>query len=457
VGLSARWVWLVIACWLAVAAAGTETTPGPAAAPMDTPQYASPQHPSSPRRADGKPITALSWGVVDVGTGQILYGKELLARRFPASTTKLLTTLLCLEAVEAGKVSLDDIVIVSHSASQVLESGLWLSEGEPISFRDLLIGVMVRSANDAAFAVAERVGGSVERFVQMMNERAEQLGCVDTHFVNPHGLHWGPYQEPIGDEHYSTGYDLLKITMACWRYPLFQQLCMMDGEKVTWLPPPPEIAARLPKREKKPGEPAPKPHEPWRIIHNRNRLLSLYPECIGVKTGYTKQAGACLVSAARRGDREVIAVTLHSLSGQDRWLESEAILRAGLDDFTPVTMLNAGEQVASAPVKHGLAASAPLVAASSINVLQHRLEPAPEVHVQVSTAVPAPVLAGLPMGVATVAPPGRPAQQVALLAAEDVPVKPPAWASWPTWPLVVLFGIGLVIYGALAEAHRRRG
>jgi len=432
-----------------------QTAPGLVPAPLDPPAYAAPQHPGSPRRADGKPITALSWGVADVGTGQILYAHDLLSRRFPASTTKLMTTLLCLEAVEAGRVRLDDMVTVSQAASQVLESGLWLSEGEPISFRDLLIGVMVRSANDASYAVSEHLAGSVEGFVALMNDRARRLGCVDTHFVNPHGLHWGAHMEPIGDEHYSTGYDLLAIAMACWRYPLFQELCRMDGVKVSWLPPPPEIAARQP--QPKEGEPPPPRREPWRIIHNRNRLLSLYPECVGIKTGYTKQAGACLVSAARRGEREVIAVTLHSLSGQERWSESEAILRAALDDFVPVTLVGAGQQVAEAPVRQGLARSTPLVAAEPITLLQHRLEPLPAVRVQVSQPVPAPVLAGLPMGVAKVEPPGRPPRQVSLLSAADVPARPPALASWPTWPAVVLFAIGLVIYGALAEADRRRG
>lgn len=424
---------------------------------MDPPAYAAPQHPSSPQRKDGLPLTALSWGVVDVGTGQILYAHELLARRFPASTTKLMTTLLCLEAVEAGRVQLDEMVSVSREASQVLESGLWLSEGEPISFRDLLVGVMVRSANDAAYAVAERVGGSADAFVAMMNDRARQLGCVDTHFVNPHGLHEGLRRENIGDEHYSTGYDLLKIAMACWRYPLFQELCLMDGVKVTWLPQPPEVLARLPQPDPKKGEKVPPPHESFRIINNRNRLLSLYPECIGIKTGYTRQAGACLVSAARRGDREVIAVTLHSLSGQDRWVESEAILRAALDDFVAVTLLSEGQQVAQAPVRQGQSATAPLIAAEPIALLQHVMEPLPEVQVQVAHAVPAPVLAGLPMGVARVEPPGRPAQQVALLAAADVPARPSLLAHWRTWPAVMLFAIGLVIYGACAEADRRRG
>ena len=429
--------------------------PGPSPAPLDPPAYAAPHHPISPHRADGKPITALSWGVVDVGTGQILYAHDLLTRRFPASTTKLMTTLLALEAIESGAASLDDVCVISKDAASVLESGLWLAEGERITFRDLLIGVMVRSANDAAFAVAEHVAGSVDQFVTLMNLRAAKLGCLDTHFVNPHGLHWGPHQEPIGDQHYTTGYDLLKIAMAAWRHPFFQELCLMDGVKVSWNEPPqPPEGSKI---ERQKGEPAPQPHEPYRVINNRNKLLTMYDECIGIKTGYTKQAGACLVSAASRGDREVLAVTLHSLSGQDRWLESEAILRAGLDDFANANLLQAGQAVANAPVDGGLKSAVPLVSAGSIEVLHHRLEPLPQAQVQVTRPVPAPVLAGLPMGVAQAVVPGRPTQQVALLAASDVPVAPPALAHWRTWPMVMLFGIGLVLYGALAEAHRRRG
>lgn len=417
---------------------------------LDPPTLASPDPPSEPRRPDGLAFTCPVRGVVDVGTGRILYGRNLTERRHPASTTKVLTTLLALEAIEDGRARLDEVVKVSADAAAVGESGLWLSPGEPITLRDLLIGVMVRSANDAAYAVGERIGGSADGFVALMNQRAQELGCIDSHFVNPHGLHHGLHGEPIGDQHYTTGYDLLLITLECWRHPFFKQLCLMDGETVSWVTvpaPPPE-----PGKKAKP-EP---PHANQRIIHNRNKLLSRYNECVGVKTGYTKQAGACLISAARRGRREVLAVTMHSASGLDRWIEGEALLRWGLDEFEQVRLLGAGQTLGQAKVRGGREAEVEVVTTGGLELVRPVAQPDPPVRVQVEPTLRAPLMAGLPVGWVEVDLGQGNRQRIALVAAADVPLAGDGRHLNFGW-LLSLTILGLFGYGTIAEAHRRRG
>lgn len=409
-------------------------TPGRLAAP----ELTEPPVFDEPRRPDGKPLTCLARGVVDVETGQILYGRCLTQRMFPASTTKIMTTLLALESLEAGRARLDDVITISKPAAEVIESGLWMVPGEHLTLRDLLVGVMVRSANDAAYAVAEYLGGTPEAFVDRMNQRARELGCLDAHFVNPHGLHMGLHGEDVGDQHYLTAYDLLLITMAAWRFPLFRELCLMDGEPIGW-----ENVDPGPKKK----------HPNRRIIHNRNKLLRSYFECIGVKTGSTRQAGACLVSAARRGDREVLAVALNCSSGGDRWMDSEALLRYGLDAFERRTILPAGQPVAAMRIR-GSRRALPVVTTEGLTAVLPRQAPAPRARLEAASRLRAPIPAGLPVGWAMVDLPQGEQRRVTLVTSQDLPgLRRRVGLA----PFALLLLLGLVSYGALAEAHCRGG
>lgn len=422
----------------------TEPAGAPAvvAGRLQRPDVPAPVWPTAPRRADGQPFTCAGYILADVATGQILVAHNPTARLYPASTTKIMTTLLALEDVAAGRVSLDDEVTVSKRAAEVEESGIWLTENEHISLHDLLVGVMVRSANDAAYMVAEYLGGGdAQAFVDRMIQRAEELGCVDTRFVNPHGLHRGLHREPNGDEHYSTPYDLLRITFEAWRHPFFRELCVMDKVPIAWenVDPDPEQA-----------------HAVQRILANRNKLLHRYDECVGVKTGYTRQAGACLVSAARRGNREVLAVTMKSPRAEDRWQESEALLRFGLDEFTERTLVQENMVYSKVPVTGGQADNVGAVAAGGVRVLLHRDESEPQVSYRLVPALAAPLATGLPLGWTVVEVVGRRELTVPLLAANDVPAsraglhRPRPLGTW------VLYAMGLILYGALAEAYLRR-
>ena len=198
--------------------------------------------------------------LMEAESGRVLYEQNAHEERLIASITKLMTALV---ALESGH-DLEETVTVGEACTRAEGSSLYLRPGEEISLKGLLYGVMLRSGNDAALAVAEHCGGSVEEFVGRMNEKAAQLGMVNSHFANPNGLN--------AEGHYSSAYDMALLARAC-----------LENEALA------EIAAT--KSATVDG----------RVLTNHNKLLWQYEGCIGLKTGYTEKAGRTLVSAARRG------------------------------------------------------------------------------------------------------------------------------------------------------------
>jgi D-alanyl-D-alanine carboxypeptidase (penicillin-binding protein 5/6) len=213
--------------------------------------------------------------VIDALSGLVLYEKNADARYFPASTTKIITALL---VIEGG--SLDQEVEVTEEDARVGESSLDIRPGQRFSRMQMLYGLMLKSANDVAHALGRDNGGTMAAFAQKMTDRARELGCTDTHFTNPHGLHH--------PEHYTTPRDLATITRAAMNQPVFRQL--VSTRRAFWIN----------------GETT------VRTLDNHNRLLDRFPGCIGVKTGYTIPAQQVLASAATRGGREAIAVVMHT-------------------------------------------------------------------------------------------------------------------------------------------------
>jgi D-alanyl-D-alanine carboxypeptidase (penicillin-binding protein 5/6) len=230
--------------------------------------------------------------VIDSLSGEILYEKNAYEQRFPASTTKILTALL---VIEAG--GLDKEVVVKESDTQAEPSWLEIKPGERFTRREMLYGVLLKSANDVAQALARDNAGSNEAFAEKMTRRARELGAKNSQFRNPHGL-----PDP---EHYSTAYDLAVIARAAMQQPLFRRIVA----SVTY---------------------------PWitgdgRILqlYNHNKLLRLFPGCTGLKTGWTRASQHTLVSAALRGNREVIAVVLKT-NKPGVWEDSKKLLEYGL-------------------------------------------------------------------------------------------------------------------------------
>lgn len=266
-----------------------------------------PTHPSSKVFAQQISVNSYSAIIIDQKTGRVFYEKNAHEPRLIASITKIMTAIL---AIESGK--MNEIVTVSPNATRVEGSSVYLQPGEKIKLEDLVYGLMLRSGNDAAYAIAEHVGGSVEGFVFLMNEKAEQLGMKNTHFANPHGL-------DDHENHYSSAYDMAILTKYAMENEQFQ-----------------EISATKVYR-------TPDPKGNWdRVWYNKNKLVTgLYNYSTGGKTGYTKRAKRTLVSTASKGGMDLIAVTLNTPSSTD-WNEHIQMFEYVFNNYEYETILSEG-------------------------------------------------------------------------------------------------------------------
>ena len=237
-------------------------------------------------------VVAQSAAVVDSYSGDFLFAKNENAKQYPASSTKILTALIVIESGD-----LDHLVAVDLADTKVEPSSLGLKPGEQYTRRQLLFGLLLKSANDVAMALARDNAGSVSAFAEKMNLRAAQLGATSSHFVNPHGLH-----DP---NHYTTAHDLVLIGRAAMQQPLFREI--VSTVYYTWRAPSGQINQ----------------------LRNHNRLLRHFAGCNGLKTGYTRIAQQVLVSSALRGGHEVISVVLHT-DKPGIWDDSKALLSYGL-------------------------------------------------------------------------------------------------------------------------------
>ncbi|ANS74892.1 peptidase M15 [Paenibacillus yonginensis] len=238
--------------------------------------------------------------LIDVESGRLLYSKQGDERLPIASLTKIMTAIV---AIENG--GLDKPVKVSAKAFGKEGSSIYLKLGEEMTLENMLYGLMLRSGNDAATAIAEHVGGSEEGFVHLMNQKAEMIGLKHTHFMNPHGLDH--------KEHYSTANDLAKLTAYALHNPVFREIVSTRHKK------------------------APNPNESWDYDWlNKNKMLRMYEGADGVKTGFTKIARRCLVSSATRSGQQLAAVTLND---GDDWNDHAKMLDFGFANFPLQTLV----------------------------------------------------------------------------------------------------------------------
>lgn len=253
--------------------------------------------------------------VMDVNTGRVLYSYNSDVKLPMASTTKIMTVLL---AIEKGKI--DDIVNVSRRAATEEGSSIYLKEGEQIKLEDLLYGIMLRSGNDAAVAVAEHLCGSVENFVELMNKKAKSIGVNNTNFSNPHGL--------PDDNHYTTAYDLALITCYALKNESFRKIVKTQRKSISG---PPGVS--------------------WnRAFLNKNKMLWQYDGGDGVKTGYTKKAGRCLVSSATKNGWQLVSVVLNC---SDWWNYSSKLLDYGFENYDNVKIVDKESTLIKMNVKKG--------------------------------------------------------------------------------------------------------
>ncbi len=253
--------------------------------------------------------------IMDVNSGRILYSKNMDEKLAMASTTKIMTTFV---AIESGR--LEEKVTVSRKASNTGGSSIYLREGERHSVHDLLYAIMLRSGNDAAVAVAEHIGGSVEGFADLMNRKAQEIGAKNTQFANPHGL------DSAG--HYTTAHDLALITAHALQNPIFADI--VSSKKKTIEGP---------------------SNENWdRIMINKNKMLWQFDGGDGVKTGYTKKAGRCLVSSATRDGMQLVCVVLNCGS---MWDDSSALLEHGFKNYSIEKIVDKDNYIKVVEVKNG--------------------------------------------------------------------------------------------------------
>ena len=308
-------------------------------------------------------IEAQSAILMDAKTGEILYEKNSRIRRAPASTTKVLTAII---AIESGR--LDDEVQISLRAASTSGSSMHLSAGQRILLRELVTGLLLRSGNDAAVAIAEHLAGSVENFASLMNHKVELLNAIDSHFVNPHGLN-----DPL---HYSTAFDLAWITRYALTNPFFASIVNTRETNIDWL------------------DRGGKEHD--QSLKNTNKLLWLLAEVDGVKTGTTSQAGPCLISSATRGNQQLIAVVLHDHS---RWNDSMQLLKYGFDAYELYDYASTNDIACAIPIENGLSPVVDAVVNSQASLV---VKAADYEHVTVAVDLPekikAPVYQGQKIG-----------------------------------------------------------
>lgn len=215
-------------------------------------------------------ISACNGILVDGGSGEVLYEKQADTRGYPASTTKIMTALVTLDICEEQNISKEQKITIPPEAVGVEGSSMYLKKGEKKTIEEMLYGIMLVSGNDGATALASCMGGTVDNFVEKMNQKAEELGCSNTHFVNPTGLFDG--------NHYTTARDLAIISMEAMKNPTFAKVVGTTS---------------------------------WKNYHNKNKTVYQYEGGTGIKIGYTKASGRTLVASSKRQDTELICVLLN--------------------------------------------------------------------------------------------------------------------------------------------------
>ena len=306
--------------------------------------------------------------LMEKSSGEIIYEKNADQRLPPASVTKVMTMLLVAEAIDSGKLSLEDTVTGSANARSMGGSQIWLEDGEQMSVQEMLKCVAVVSANDCAVALAEHLAGSEEAFVAQMNVRAAELGCQNTNFCNCTGLF-------DDDDHYTSARDLAILSRELLKHSWIRQYTTIWIDSI------------------RNGEFG---------LSNTNKLIRYYNGATGLKTGYTSKAGHCLAASAERNGTEYIAVVLHGENSNDRFEAAKTLLNYGFANYT-VVPLRPETALAPIPVTLGTAdAVQPVCAGEESMLLEKNRAAGLQYDLQLADTLTAPVKAGEKLGELTV-------------------------------------------------------
>ena len=335
-----------------------------------------------PAASASEPFRVAAKGAVliDADSGRVLFAQNADKRLPMASTTKVMTTLLALE--NAG---LDEMVTAGKNAAGVPGTSLYLSRGETLSMEHMLYGLMLRSGNDAAVAVAEHVAGSVPAFAAMMNAKAEALGA-NAHFVNPHGLD--------AEGHGISALGLALVMREAMKNEAFRKITGTRRKIIPWVG-----------------------NAYSRVLENKNRLLRTYSGANGGKTGYTGRAGRCLVFSAERDSLSLIGAVLNCPT----WFDTAAaMLDYGFENFRSEVALQRGQRIDTVPVTGGVSKSVDIVADAPLRTAVP-IGQSVTVARRLPKQIEAPVRAGQPVGTAQLIIDGQALAECRLIAASDVP------------------------------------
>ena len=382
--------------------------------------------------------------VMDADTGKILYEKDSRSKREPASTTKIVTCMLALENLD-----LDQVITVKHDAQQ-MGSIINVKKDEKIRTEDLLYALMLPSANDAAVALAEEIGGTVENFCEMMDEKARECGAENTHFRNPNGLNWQGQED-----HLTTAYDLAVITREAMKNSTFRKLVstttytipatnkskerrLLLTNKLLW-----DDAARALSEKMNSAEDSSK-----KVEVKKTKEVPSYDGAIGVKTGLTSTAGGCFVGAVERNGRELISVVLHS-GNDDRFFDTIKLWDYSFDSFYEThKVIATGEKIGKVRVKRGAHRHVKAIAQEDILVTALKGEDVSGLRTEFEKLeLQAPVSKGDKIGTVKIYNGDKLVNQVEVLAAETIEKGGPlSVIGIPDWLAVMIYiAAGLIL------------
>lgn len=334
-------------------------------------------------------LNAKSAILMEEATGNILYESNPDERLPIASVTKVMTMLLIMEAVDSGKISLDDMVTVSENAMSYGGSTMFLETGEQLTVNDMLKGIAVASANDGCVAMAEHLAGSESAFVDMMNEKAKELGMENTHFMNTNGLD--------EDDHYSSARDVAIMSRELMKHETIFNYTSI------WMD-----TLRGGKFQ----------------LANTNKLIRFYDGANGLKTGSTSKALCCLSAAAKRNDMQLIAVVLGAPTSAERFASAKSLLDYGFANYAVNTQITAGDEVQKIAVEKGVDKEVGVVAGDSCSTLVKKgQEDNITKEIKIDETITAPIEAGQKIGTMTISRDGEVIADIDLNASSAVEKK----------------------------------
>ncbi len=363
-------------------------------------------------------VSAASAIIIDAGSGKVLWSKDAETSRYPASTTKIMTGMLLVE-----RCTPNETIVAPPEIETVKESSMHLKPGERISAHDMLYAMMLRSANDGAYAVAKHISGSIPAFSKLMNDRAAAIGCTNTHFDNPNGLN--------DKNHWTCAHDLARIAREAMRLEPFEEVVRTQKY---------QVHRSINQKDTH--------------MVTRNKWLAKDPTADGIKTGYTVPAGHCYVGSATRDGFRVITVVMKS----DHWqLDHQKMLDFAFQNYRKGLEFDPGQSVGTVQVSGGASAGVEVAPASPIYSLVRRNETGEATTQIVPDPVTAPIAKGQKVGELILRDADGFEQSVPLVAQSDVALAPlSAMMKSGSKPTSIFFGGALCVGAYLVRGKARR-